>query len=67
MKSWLISEGVNVSRFGTQHRKGNSIPISRRKKRRIVGGEIAFPTEVHTKVLRANASGKASDWGIFDW
>ena len=52
VKSWLISEGVNVSRFGTQHRKGNSIPISRRKKRRIVGGEIAFPTEVHPKVLK---------------
>ena len=44
VKSWLISEGVNVSRFGTQHRKGNSIPILRSKKRRIVGREIAFPT-----------------------
>jgi hypothetical protein len=52
IKSWLISEGVDVTRFGTQRRKSNGIPISRRKKRRIVGGEISFPTEVHPKVLK---------------
>ncbi|CAB3980182.1 Hypothetical predicted protein [Paramuricea clavata] len=52
IKSWLISEGVDVTRFSTQCRKSNGIPISRRKKRRIVGGEISFPTEVHPKVLK---------------
>ncbi|CAB4002556.1 Hypothetical predicted protein [Paramuricea clavata] len=52
IKSWLISEGVDVTRFSTQRRKSNGIPISRRKKRRIVGGEISFPTEVHPKVLK---------------
>ena len=52
IKSWLISEGVDVTRFGTGRRKSNGIPISRRKKRRIVGGEISFPTEVHHKVLK---------------
>ena len=51
IKSWLISEGVDVTRFGTQRRKSNGIPISRRKKRRIVGGGISFPTEV-PKVLK---------------
>ena len=52
VKSWLVSEGVDVSRYGTENKRKTRNAIARRRKRRIIGGEISFPTEVHPTVLK---------------
>jgi glycerophosphoryl diester phosphodiesterase len=53
VKEWLTSNGVDLTRFEIQEKKGkDGGTIARRKKRRITGGEISFPTEVQPKVLK---------------
>ena len=55
VKEWLISEGVDVSRFKT---KGHSSNAVRRRKRRGAGGEISLPTEVTPVQLRTKLKDK---------
>ena len=53
VKAWLTSTGVDLSRFEIPEKKSkDGGTIARRRKRRITGGEISFPTEVHPNVLK---------------
>lgn len=53
VKAWLTLNGVDLSRFEIPEKKSkDGGTIARRRKRRITGGEISFPTEVHPNVLK---------------
>jgi hypothetical protein len=61
----LTSNGVDLTRFEIQEKKRkDGGTIARRKKRRITGGEISFPTEVHPKVLKEMLQEKLQE-GIY--
>ena len=49
VKDYLISEGIDVSKFQTKDRTKE---VLRRRKRKALGGEISIPTEVHPVVLK---------------
>jgi len=51
VKEWLISEGVDLSRFKT-NRNNDSEPVIRRRKRKGPGGEISIPTEITREMLK---------------
>ncbi|KAK3737636.1 hypothetical protein QZH41_018433, partial [Actinostola sp. cb2023] len=53
VKEWLVSHGVNVTRFETKRKQSTDVsPIIRRKKRKGRGGEISVPTEVSPQKLK---------------
>lgn len=52
VKECLLSEGVNLSRFKLQRENSEGYSVVRRSKRKIVGGEISFPTEVQSEQLK---------------
>ena len=63
VKAWLISEGVDLSRFVTKERVQ---PIIRRRKRKIHGGEITVPTGT-TKSSTATTSRETKHWREHYW
>ena len=63
IKEWLKIKGVNVSRFkrklsSEDDGTANASTRIRRKKRRITGGEVTFPTDVTTEQLKEIARNK---------
>lgn len=51
VKEYLMSEGVELSRFKL-YRKDDKCEVIRRRKRKGKGGEISIPTEISTKKLK---------------
>ena len=49
---------MDLSRFRTKRENSECSTVVRRKKRRGIGGEITFPTEVHPKELKKMLMGK---------
>ena len=52
VKEWLISQGVNVTRFEEKQQHTNESPIIRRQKRKGQGGELSVPIEVSPEKLK---------------
>jgi hypothetical protein len=57
VKEWLVSQGVDVTRFRTK-RQNEDAPVIRRKKRKGPGGEISLPTEISVDQLKEKLSNK---------
>ena len=66
IKEWLKVKGVNVNRFKRKLSTDDDGTASTRirKKRRITGGEVTFPTDVTIEQLKEKQDHK---WGIHHW